>query len=197
MSSTVNIAAINDSIAEGLHFGTITHAISTSDPNYSGLSISDRLVAISDNDVPKVRITEEAGKTDVTEGGGFDSYTIVLDTQPAETVTVTLSVSDQRMLVSPTTLTFTPTNWNVTQAVSLTATNDGIEQTLTLATITHAASSTNPNYSGISINQVVASIFDFAAVALGRSPLGLTNRSLRVKTPRIKPLRFGIPAAAL
>lgn len=157
---TVNVAAVNDAVDEGLHLATITHTASSPDGNYSGLPVGDVVVAITDNDKAKVTITESGGKTEVTEGGATDSYTVVLDTQPAANVTVTLSVPAAQLLANPTTLTFTPATWNVPQTVNMAAVNDAVDEGLQLATITHATSSSDPNYSGLPVADVVVAITD-------------------------------------
>jgi hypothetical protein len=47
---TVNVTAVNDDAREGIHFGTISHSVSSEDPEYDGLATSDIMVAIGDND---------------------------------------------------------------------------------------------------------------------------------------------------
>lgn len=157
---TVNVAAVNDTVDEGLHLATITHTASSSDGNYSGLPVGDVVVAITDNDKAKVTITESGGKTEVTEGGATDSYTVVLDTQPAANVTVTLSVPAAQLLANPTSLTFTPANWDMPQSVNVAAVDDAVDEGLHLALVTHATSSSDPNYDALPVADVVVAITD-------------------------------------
>jgi len=70
-------------------------------------------------------IGQSGGTTSVEEGGFGDTFTVALSSRPTAAVTVTLATGTQ-LAVSPLTLTFTPDNWNVPQAVSVTAINDAV-----------------------------------------------------------------------
>ena len=89
----------------------------------------------------------------VTEGGSA-SYTIALDTRPSGDVTVAISGDAATDLtLTPTSLTFTPSNWNRHQRVTITAPEDTdfLGDTIDL---THTAS--GPNYVGIIATVTVA-----------------------------------------
>src|SRR3569623_1023513 len=58
-----------------------------------------------------VAVAESAGGTQVAEGGSGDDYTLALRSQPAADVTITVN-GGNLLTVAPTTLTFTPGNWN-------------------------------------------------------------------------------------
>ena len=82
----------------------------------------------------------------VTEGGSA-SYTIALDTRPSGDVTVAISGDAATDLtLTPTSLTFTPSNWDRPQRVTITAPED-TDFIGTAITLTHTAS--GPNYVGI------------------------------------------------
>jgi fibronectin type 3 domain-containing protein len=155
----VTVTAVNDSVAEGNHTGTITHTVSSTDGNYSGISVAGVTVYITDNDTPGVQITQSGGSTNVTEGGATDSYTVVLSSQPTANVTVTVTPNSQ-VSVDKTSLVFTPANWNVAQTVTVTAVNDSVAEGNHTGTITHTVSSTDANYNGISVVSVTAQITD-------------------------------------
>ena len=127
VAQTITVTAVDDSIAQGTHSGTIIQQASSSDLNYNGISIPDITVRIADNDTAGVRVTESGGSTSVTEGGATDSYTVVLTSQPTANVTVTIAPDGQET-VDKTTLTFTPSNWNVAQTITVTAVDDSIAQ---------------------------------------------------------------------
>ena len=160
----VNVTAVDDAIAEGLHTSTITHAAASTDTNYNGLSINDVVANITDNDTAGVTITESGGTTDVTEGGAADSYTVVLDSVPTANVDVTVTPDNQTDLGAGTgtaiVLTFTPANALTPQPVNVTAVDDAVVEGPHTSTITHAAASTDTNYSGLPINNVVANVTD-------------------------------------
>jgi len=64
------------------------------------------------------------------------------------------------LTVSPPNLTFTISNWSTPQTVTVTAVNDAVAEGTHNGTITHAAASTDPGYSGIDITAVTATITD-------------------------------------
>jgi len=108
---------------------------------------------------PGVTTVQSSGSTAVTEGGATDTYSLVLNTQPTDNVTVTLNAGSQ-LTTSATTLTFTAANWNVAQTVTVTAVNDSAVEGNHTGTISHTVSSTDPNYNGVTIPPVNVSITD-------------------------------------
>jgi len=58
------------------------------------------------------------------------------------------------------TLTFTDSNWDETQTVTVTAVDDDVAEGSHSSTITHSATSSDSNYNGISIGNVTAAITD-------------------------------------
>lgn len=47
---TVSVAAVDDADPEGAHSDTITHAVSSADPDYDGIAVPDVTVAVGDDD---------------------------------------------------------------------------------------------------------------------------------------------------
>ncbi len=70
------------------------------------------------------------------EASGVSTFSLVLDQQPSQNVIYNLRTTDTaQMTVFPTTMTFTPTNWNTTQVGTITAVNNLIvdgDQNVTL-----------------------------------------------------------------
>ncbi len=68
-----------------------------------------------------------------------DSYTVVLDSEPTDDVRID-STAPAMVTLSPTSLTFTPSNWNQAQTVTATAVNDSIDNAgnARAGSITHA-----------------------------------------------------------
>jgi len=112
-----------------------------------------------------VTITESSGSTNVTEGGPTDTYTVVLNTAPTANVTININPGTQ-VTVSPSTLTFTSSNWNVPQTVTVTAVDDAVLEGNHTGTITHTAASTDTNYNAISIASITANITDNDGVSI-------------------------------
>ena len=129
---------------------TITHTVTEGDDGKytTSTSISDVTVTVTDDDSGAgVSVSKRA--VSVAENGGTDTYRVVLDSQPAASVTVT-ATSDTPDAAkvhaasgSPATtaeLTFTTSNWNQAQTITVTGQNDNIDNTANqrTATINHA-----------------------------------------------------------
>lgn len=122
----------------------------------TGLSI-DTVTAASE---PGVTVTESGGSTDLNENGVTDDYTVVLDTQPAADVTI-YAEPDEELTTDKDSLTFTPLNWDDPQTITVSAVDDpDIETDPHQGTVTHTAESIDPNYNGINVRDVTASIGD-------------------------------------
>ena len=111
--------------------------------------------------VPGVGIAE-TGTTDVTEGGATDdTYSIVLGTQPQPDTSVTVNISpDSQVTTNKSSVTFTTSNWNTPQEVTVTAVDDSLEEGTHTGTITHTSSSTDPAFDGIGVGSVIVNITD-------------------------------------
>ena len=106
-----------------------------------------------------VTVTQSGGTTDLTEGGATDTFTVALNTPPAANVTVTLTPNAQ-LSVAPSTLTFTPANWNVAQTVTVTAVDDFVVEGAHTGTISFALTSTDAGYNALAVANVTANITD-------------------------------------
>ncbi|MBV9865148.1 MAG: hypothetical protein JO316_07335, partial [Abitibacteriaceae bacterium] len=118
---------------------------------------SSTTVNVTDNDSPGITVTPTGGLF-TKENGQTDSFSVRLNSQPTDNVTIALSSSNtQEGTVSPTTLVFTPQNWNSFQKVTVTGVPDGLadgDQNYTI--ITAPAVSNDPNYNGMNAPDVGA-----------------------------------------
>ena len=105
---TVTVTAVDDDASEGPHVSTITHSSASDDATYNGIAIEDVVANVADNDLPGVTITRTDDKKDPTKY----TYTAVLDSEPAEDVTITFAADPKTDLGAgvgqPLTLTFSP-----------------------------------------------------------------------------------------
>ncbi|MDB5442369.1 MAG: Kelch repeat-containing protein, partial [Phenylobacterium sp.] len=114
-------------------------------------------------------VTETGGSTAVTEGGPTDTVNLALSSQPTADVTVTVA-GDADVNGSPTTLTFTAANWNIAQAVTVSAVDDtaaeGSETPPDTAVVTQTAhlsfttNSTDAGYNRLSVPALAVSATD-------------------------------------
>ena len=126
------MTAVDNSIPDGPQFVTITATVA----GYT--SGSGVIEVIDDEDPAGFTIMETGGNTVVSETGTTDTFDVVLNVAPTSDVVLLISSADTgEATVAPTSLTFTPTNWNTTQAVTVTGVDDVLadgEQT-TLVTV--------------------------------------------------------------
>jgi large repetitive protein len=154
---TVTVSAIDDHIVEGDHSASITHTITSTDTQYNGLTVPNVMVSITDNDTASVYVSTTV--FGVSEGGVSGTYSLSLLSIPATDVTVSISAGTQ-LTVSPTTVVFTPTGWNIPQTITVTAVDDTMVEGTHAASITHTASSGDGNYNSISVPTVTVTITD-------------------------------------
>ncbi len=158
-TKTVTVSAVNDSDVEGTHTSSITHSVSSLDPDYDGLQVRSVTAHISDND-GVVTITETAGSTNIFEGDpSGDTYEVVLASQPTASVTVSIQ-PDSQSTVNPPSLIFTPVNWDSPRTVTVTAVDDGTLEGSHSSTINHHSTSADLAFNGSFINDVIAAIID-------------------------------------
>ena len=106
-------------------------------------------------------LTETSAGTTVDEAGSLtDTYTAVLDSEPTEDVTVDLTLSTADITIDLSTLTFTTTNWNTPQTVTVTGVDDDVSEIGDSSVITHTLTSDDTTYSAMGIATVNVSIND-------------------------------------
>ena len=155
----ISLVAVDDSLNEGDETIAITHSVSSADADFDGLSVPPLSVTVLDNDVPGILLTESGSSTQVSEGGTTDSYTLVLETQPTDNVTITLSPNSQ-ITLDQTQVVFTPDNWDVPQTVTITAVDDTTAEATQTVAISHTVSSADPDYNGQSVPNLGVTVTD-------------------------------------
>lgn len=104
---------------------------------------------------PKALVTPTSGLV-TTESGGTASFTVKLDTAPTSNVTIPVSSNDTTEgSVSTSSLVFTPLNWNVAQAVTITGIDDNVvDSSIAYSIVLGAATSTDPDFNGLNPTDV-------------------------------------------
>lgn len=156
---SVTIAAVDDYRAQGPRAASITHVAASDDPGYDRIPIPAVTAAIADNDAAGIQVAESDGSTSVTEGGAPDTYQVSLASEPTNPVTITLN-PDPQLQVSPTTLVFDSSNWNLPQTVTVRAVDDCRMQGDRTATVSHVISSADQQYEGLQARTVSVKILD-------------------------------------
>jgi hypothetical protein len=97
----------------------------------------------------------------VSESGSSDTYTVALDSEPTADVTISISSSDEgEATVSPDTLTFTASDWDTAQTVTVTGQDDDVDDGDQTVTITHQASSADSAYNTLPAQEVTVTVAD-------------------------------------
>ncbi len=151
--------------------GTFKHAKITHEASgggYDTVSVREVRVTVTDNDVKDI-VYEigspgdlEASSAFGTYEGSTHSYYVSLTSEPTAATTVTLASEDaSRVTVSPTSLTFSTTNWNVAQPVSFSvADNDVLGEDRVQVTVTSTISGTGSNYDGQPVRPFTVNVFN-------------------------------------
>ncbi len=129
--------------------------------NNASYNDSPMLMRFFNDSIPTAIVTPTTGLT-TSEVGGQATFSVKLDTQPTADVSFAVSSSDTTEgNVSTNSLTFTPSNWNIPQSITVTGVDDfdpdgNIAYTIVLGT----ASSADLRYNGLNPAQVVVTNID-------------------------------------
>ena len=144
---------------------TVSHSVS----GYSGVTTADDVsVTVTDNDTAGVSVSPTSLSVDES---GTTTYTVVLDTEPSGSVTVTPSSDDTgAATLSPSGLTFTSSNWNTAQTVTVSGEEDDDANNETV-TVSHSVS----GYDSVSTaDDVSVTVTDDDTAGVSVSPTSLS-----------------------
>lgn len=164
---TVTVVAVDDGVAEGAHSGSVTHTVTSADAHYDGIIAAAVTVHITDNDSAGVAF--DPFVITAAEGGATGTYTVVLTTQPAADVVVTIG-ADSQIDAGTSSLTFTPGSWDTPQTVTVTAVDDQVAEGDHTGTISHSVSSDDADYDGYAAADVTVQITDNDVAGVSVSP---------------------------
>ncbi len=146
---TVSAAEDNNAVDEQV---TLTHRASGGD--YGSVNIGEVVVTADDNDTAGVTVS--VSELTVAEGASV-TYTVQLDTEPSGDVTVTVSGAANGVSVTGSPLTFTASDWQTAQTVTVSAAKD--ENTADeQVTLTHRVS--GGGYDSVTVDSIVVRITD-------------------------------------
>ena len=127
---------------------------------YVGALVHDCCIELTINDNDPLAVTVDPGTLEIDEGAS-DTYDVVLDTQPAGDVTVTIDgVTGADLTLDKTTLTFTALDWNVPQTVTVTAEQDDDQADEPPVILTHTLSSLDVDLDDLSAAEVSVTVTD-------------------------------------
>ncbi len=175
---TIVVTAVDDDRVEPTLISPIRHTMSSSDPAYNGQQAPVVDVQVLDNDVAGIELVAST-PLQLSEGALHAaqltaSYQLRLTSEPASEVTVLVNIAGQAT-ASPTSLTFTPADWNIFQGVTLAAIDDEIDQGASYdALVSHTVLSADPDYDGLPVTDLPVLILDDDQAGVIVTPTALT-----------------------
>ena len=132
----------------------------------SSLTLNPASLTVTITDDDERGVTVSAGTLRVIEGpDGRASYTVVLGSQPTSTVTVTLAVSSQppgaNLSVSLSSLSFTASDWNEPQTVTVTAEEDQVVEEDAAVEVTHRVRGGDYGANNVTAASVTVTVLGF------------------------------------
>ena len=167
-AQTVTVTGVDNAV-DGQD-GAITISHQPSGGGYDAVADVALAVSVSDDDVRGVSLSP--GSLTLTEGT-TGTYTVVLDFEPSGTVTVALGSSDTTVAtVSPASLSFTASNWEQAQTVTVTGVDNTVDGQDGAVTISHELS--GGGYDAVADLALAVSVSDDDVRGVSLSPGSLT-----------------------
>ena len=165
---TVRVSSVeDDGIASADERVSISHTVGGAD--YGAVTVADVSVTVRDDDTAGVSISPTS--LSMTEGE-TGTYTVVLESEPTATVTITPSSSDGgAAMVTPASLTFTASNWTTARTVTVNAVQDDDANGETIA-VSHGIS--GGGYGSIPVAHVTITVRDDDTAGVSISPTSLS-----------------------
>ena len=152
-AQTVTLTGVDDAPTnpvDGDTDYTVTLTVNTTstlDANYDALSAVTVYAVNADNE-HGLDVSTVTGQA--TESGGTATFTVALNTQPSQPVTVTVTSRDaSEGAASPSSLTFARADWSTAQAVTVTGANDTIDDGEVTWAVRLDPSSGDADYNGL------------------------------------------------
>ena len=127
-TSTLRIRPVDDEIDEDNETVTLGGSVVAASSVENSLPVVPSSFTIVDDDTRGITtVLDPLGFMRLVEDSDPETYTVVLDSQPTDTVTIEIQFDEDGQLnISPTTLTFTSNDWNTPQTVTVWAEDDRI-----------------------------------------------------------------------
>lgn len=159
---TVVVTGVDEDVDDNdQSYQIVLGAATSTDTDYSGLDADDLSLVNVDDDTAGISVSA-ASSTSTTEAGATSSFTVSLDSEPLDSVTIGISSADtSEGTVTLTSLTFTAANWDTPQTVVVTGQDDDIDDgDISYSIVTDAAISSDALYSGMNASNVTLTNLD-------------------------------------
>ena len=161
-AATADVTIVDDDVDEGDETLVLTASV-------PGLATTPVTLTITDDDDAGVTVSDDALSV---AAGGTATYTVVLDTKPAADVTVTPASGTTDNATVSSGVTLTPDDWNTAQQITVTGVKAGT------SIVTHALTSSDAQYSSLSVDSVTVTVTAVAPAAPTRLLVSAGNARL-------------------
>jgi len=128
IDQTVTVTGVDDVATDGPQASTVTLSPASTDSMYDAMDDLVVDVTTTDDDTAGVTVSQSDGSSVVSEAGSTDVVSVVLNTEPTSNVTITVALSgSDEASTDVAELTFTTSNWNVAQDVTVTGADDDVD----------------------------------------------------------------------
>ena len=171
-TSGTDYAAVTDfdaTIAKGESSATATFALTPTQDDLAegsetvglagsaaGLTVNGATLTLTDDDTRGVAVSPTS--VTLAEDGGTATYSVALTSQPTGPVVVTPGSAESHIATVSGPLTFTPGDWSTPQTVTVTATDDDIDNSDWTTTIVHSVA--GADYNGVPAADVAVTVTD-------------------------------------
>ena len=180
---TVTVTAVSDDLDAGQRTATISHTVGATG-GYDNVTASSVTVILTNTNKAGVRVAP----TLTVDENDTNTYTVTLNSKPTANVTVTPASSATGTVTVSGALTFTATNWDTSQTVTVTGVNDNTTSpNVETARISHTIASTDSKYSNLSAPGVAVRVAeDDPGISLSKSTLTVAeNAGVQTYTVRL------------
>ena len=151
-TTTLRFKPVNDDVDEEDETVTLQGTEVVAADSNEFLPVSSASFTITDDDTRGITVSLANLFIGMMEGGTA-TYSLVLDSEPTDTVTVTVATSQDNLIrLTPETLTFTPSDWSTAQTISVVSLDDGTDASFTEAFIAHRVS--GGDYGSVSVGDI-------------------------------------------
>ena len=184
MPQTVNVYAGEDFDAED-DSATLTHTIRGGD--YTGVSATPGTVSVMVDDNDMQGVTVSTGTLNIATGATA-TYTVMLNTQPTRTVSISVAEDTDNVgvRVSPSRLSFSTSSWNRPQTVTVRADSDATGSVTVQHAVEITSSSRDKGYDELNVADVVVTVSGAQpGIRLSPSSLNVDEGASRTYTVRL------------
>ena len=194
-AAVFTVTGVDDNVADGNKQYSITLTAQSSDPSYNGINIAAVQLQNLDNEVPGITINSNT-PLETFESGTSTSFTVVLNSLPTANVSISIASSNtSEGVVSPANLTFTSSNWNLPQTVTVTGVDDNAVDGDINYDITFGVQSSDTYYSGMAIPPLSAVNHDNDSPGITINPSTPFETSENLTTATFTAVLHSLPSA--